>query len=142
MSLIKLNRNRFPWNKLDVLDTDGFFFDDFFIKENLPAMNVKDNKSNYEIELALPGFTKKDIDVTIDDALVHIHAEKESEEKEEKKNYTRQEFSYDSFDRSFQLPMDAKSEEKIKAAYKDGILTLTVNKKKDIEAAKKVIDVQ
>jgi len=124
------------------LDTDGFFFDDFFTKENLPAMNVKDNKSNYEIELAIPGFSKKDIEVTISDDLVHVHAEKESEEKEEEENYTRQEFSYDSFDRSIQLPSDAKNEEKFKAAYKDGILKLTVNKHKEIETDRKVINVQ
>ena len=85
MSLVKFKRNQFPWNKLRSLDTDGFFFDDFFAKDNFPAMNVKEDKSDYEIELAIPGFTKKDIEVTISDDVVHIHAEKKTEEKEEKK---------------------------------------------------------
>ena len=60
MSLIKFNKNRFPWINDRVsawLDTDDFFADDFFVKDRKPpAMNVKENKDDFEIELAVPGF--------------------------------------------------------------------------------------
>lgn len=144
MSLIKFNRHRLPWRNMDVLDTEDFFFDDFFTKEcDLPAMNVKENPKNYEIELAVPGFSKKDIEVSITDDILKVCAEKSKEEEEKDENYTRREFSYNSFNRSLKLPSNAKKNTNVKAAYKDGVLKLTVAKTKtEDEIAKKVIKVQ
>lgn len=83
MSLINFNQNRFPW-VTNWLDTDGFFADDFFSKKNnLPAMNVKENNENFELELAIPGFAKKDIEVTMDNDVLCICGKNES--KDEKK---------------------------------------------------------
>ncbi len=146
MSLIKFNKNRFPWlhDKTPTwLDTDDFFADDFFIRErNLPAMNVKENKNDFEIELAVPGFSKKDIEVTIENDVLHICAKQEKEEVEENENYTRKEFSYNSFDRRLQLPNSVDQNEKIEAKYKDGVLTLNLSKKEEAnEPPKKVIDI-
>ena len=146
MSLIKFNKNRFPWFNDKVptwLDTDDFFADDFFIRErNLPAMNVKENKDDFEIELAVPGFSKKDIEVTMENDVLHICAKQKREEVEENENYTRKEFSYNSFDRKLQLPSTVNQDEKIKATYEDGILKLLLKKKEDTkESAKKVIDI-
>jgi HSP20 family protein len=146
MSLIKFNKNRFPWINDRVstwLDTDDFFADDFFVKDkNLPAMNVKENKDNFEIELAVPGFSKKDIEVTMEDDVLHICAQKSKEEVEEDKGYTRREFSYNEFDRKLQLPTSVNQNEKVKAVYKNGVLTLNLLKKEETkEQPKKVIEI-
>ncbi|WP_109097315.1 Hsp20/alpha crystallin family protein [Aquimarina sp. AU58] len=146
MSLIKFNKNRFPWINDRVstwLDTDDFFADDFFVKDrNLPAMNVKENKDNFEIELAVPGFSKKDIEVTMEDDVLHICAQKSKEEVEEDKGYTRREFSYNEFDRKLQLPTSVNQNEKVKAIYKNGVLTLSLLKKEEAkEQPKKVIEI-
>ncbi len=146
MSLIKFNKSRFPWINDRVstwLDTDDFFADDFFVKDrNLPAMNVKENKDNFEIELAVPGFSKKDIEVTMEDDVLHICAQKSKEEVEEDKGYTRREFSYNEFDRKLQLPTSVNQNEKIKAVYKNGVLTLNLLKKEEAkEQPKKVIEI-
>ncbi|WP_109299395.1 Hsp20/alpha crystallin family protein [Aquimarina sp. AU474] len=146
MSLIKFNRNRFPWFNdtiANYLDTDNFFVDDFFLKERgLPAMNVKEHKDDFEIELAVPGFSKEDIEVTIEEDVLHICAEKDTEESKEESGYTRKEFSYNSFDRKIQLPGSVDQNEEVKAAYKNGILTLNVLKKEEVkEQPKKVIEI-
>lgn len=146
MSLIKFNKNRSPWINDRVstwLDTDDFFADDFFVKgRNLPAMNVKENMDNFEIELAVPGFSKKDIEVTMEDDVLHICAQKSKEEIEEDKGYTRREFSYNEFDRKLQLPTSVNQNEKVKAIYKNGVLTLNLLKKEEAkEQPKKVIEI-
>ncbi|GAA4272861.1 Hsp20/alpha crystallin family protein [Aquimarina gracilis] len=146
MSLIKFNKNRFPWFNDRIatwLDTDDFFADDFFIKDrNLPAMNVKENEKDFEIELAVPGFSKKDIEVTMEDDVLHICATQSKEEVEEEENYTRKEFNYSSFDRKLQLPNNVDQNEKVKAKYKDGILTLNLMKKEETkEPPKRIIDI-
>ncbi|WP_299431302.1 Hsp20/alpha crystallin family protein [uncultured Aquimarina sp.] len=146
MSIIKFNKNRFPWFNDRVsnwMDTDNFFADDFFIKDrNLPAMNVKEHKNDFEIELAVPGFSKKDIEVTMEDDVLHICAEKSKEEVEEDKDYTRKEFNYSSFDRKLQLPTSVDQNEEVKAKYKNGVLTLNLLKREEIkEQPKKVIEI-
>ncbi len=146
MSIIKFNKNRFPWfndRTSNWMDTDNFFADDFFMKDrNLPAMNVKEHKTDFEIELAVPGFSKKDIEVTMEDDVLHICAEKSKEEVEEDKDYTRKEFNYSSFDRKLQLPTSVDQNEEVKAKYKNGVLTLNLLKREETkEQPKKVIEI-
>ncbi|MCK8520953.1 Hsp20/alpha crystallin family protein [Aquimarina sp. D1M17] len=146
MSLIKFNKNRFPWINDKVatwLDTDDFFADDFFTRErNLPAMNVKENKGDFEIEIAVPGFSKKDIEVTLEDDMLHICAKQKKEVEDKNENYTRREFNYSSFDRKLQLPSSVNQEEKVKAMYEDGILKLNLVKKEEAkEPPKRIIDI-
>ncbi len=146
MSLIKFNKNRFPWFNDRIatwLDTDDFFADDFFIRDkDLPAMNVKEHENDFEIELAVPGFSKKDIEVTMENEILHICAKSSKEEVEEDEEYTRREFNYSSFDRKLQLPASVDQNEKVKAKYKDGILTLNLIKKEEAkEPPKRIIDI-
>ncbi|MEH6512696.1 MAG: Hsp20/alpha crystallin family protein, partial [Maribacter arcticus] len=96
--------------------------------------NIKETADNFEIELAAPGFGKKDFEVTIEDGCLNIKAEKSSSEEETDDNYTRREFSYNAFERSLQLP-DSVKQEAIKAKYNDGILSFNLVKK---EEAKKL----
>lgn len=110
-------------------NADSFFPEDFFKMRNawLPAVNIKDRNGNFEIEVAAPGFTKKDFEVKIENGALFISAEKEEKKEEEEDNYTRKEFSYNSFQRSFALPENADTTE-TNATYTDGVLKLTLKK--------------
>ena len=146
MSLVKFKRRPFG----NLLTQDFFDMDDFFDnrawardllpdrfwngKRAVPALNIKENDGNFEIELAAPGFAKKDFEVTIEDGCLNITAEKEHSEEEIEDNYTRREFSYNSFERSLQLPESVKQEE-IKAKYNDGILSFKLDKKEEAKKA-------
>ncbi|WP_418639008.1 Hsp20/alpha crystallin family protein [Winogradskyella sp.] len=149
MSLIKFNnRNRlFPsWNNeglKNFLSNDDFFNNDFFDEDGLmPAMNVKEHDNDFEIEFAAPGFTKKDFEVTIDDNVLNVCGEKKEEKEEKKEDYTRKEFSYNSFKRSLNLPKTVNTDQDVKATYKNGILKLNLLKKEEAKGqAKKVIEV-
>jgi len=146
MSLVKFKRQPFG----NLITQDFFDMDDFFenrgwvrnmVPENFwngkrsePALNIKETDDNFEIELAAPGFGKKDFEVTIEDGCLNVKAEKSSSEEETDDNYTRREFSYNAFERSLQLP-DSVKQEAIKAKYNDGILSFNLAKK---EEAKKL----
>lgn len=104
------------------------------VTSNLPAVNVKENDDNFTVELAAPGMSKDDFKIKLDHNLLTISSEKEmkNEEKDDEGRYTRREFSYRSFSRSFRLPETVESD-KIDAKYHDGVLYLTLPK---MEAAK------
>lgn len=149
MSLIKFNnRNRlFPsWNNdslKNFLSSDDFFNNDFFEEDSLmPAMNVKEHENDFEIEFAAPGFSKKDFEVTIKDNVLNVCGEKKLEKEEKEEDYTRKEFSYNSFKRSLSLPKTVNADQDVKATYQDGILKLNLLKKEEAkEQPKKVIEV-
>lgn len=146
MSLIKFNiQNRFfPWTSdrlNNFLNVDFFFKSDLLEEDSLmPAMNVKEHKKDFEIEFAAPGFLKKDFEVTINDNTLTVSADKK--QKEEVEDYTRKEFSYNSFKRSFTLPKTVNKKEDVKATYKNGILKLNIHKiEQEEEQPKKRIEV-
>ena len=102
----------------------------------LPTIN-----KNFKIELAAPGFDKKDFKVETDNGMLTISSEKEKEEKEDTENYRRREFSFSSFRRSFQLPENS-IQDKIEAKYENGVLKLTLPKKEiSISKPKKEIKI-
>lgn len=121
----------------DLFETDGFFDDRFWNKSWIPAVNVSENDKNYEIEVAAPGMQKEDFKVKVEKGVLTISSEKKEEKEEKKKNYTRQEYNYSVFSRSFTLPDDVK-EDDIKANYQDGILKLSVAKKAVVSKAKEI----
>ncbi|WP_307810568.1 Hsp20/alpha crystallin family protein [Gelidibacter salicanalis] len=82
---------------------------------------MKETDKSFEVELAAPGFYKKDFNVTIDDGCLNISAESSRSKEEKEDKYTRQGFSYNSFEKRLQLP-DSVKEEDVKAKYKDGVL--------------------
>ena len=148
MTLIKFNnRNRlYPWGDTGLksfLGSDEFFNNDFFDEDGLmPAMNVKEHKEDFEIEFAAPGFNKKDFEVTIDNDMLNVCGEKTRESQEKNEDFTRKEFSYNSFKRSLKLPNTVKTDQDIKATYKNGILKLNLLKKEEAKVPpKKVIEV-
>ncbi len=130
MSLIK--RSELPlinngWLS-DFFDSEKFFDSDWLRNRSLPAVNVKETDKTYEIEVAVPGRNKKDFKITAENGVLTISSEKKEETEHKEKDYTRKEFSYSSFSRSFTLPEDA-NEDDVKANYGDGILNVAIAKK-------------
>ncbi len=107
----------------------------FFKEMKMPAVNIKDNADHFAIELAAPGYKKDDLKVTVKEGVLTIASEKKHESEEEKKGYTRKEFSYASFSRSFVLPENTDADS-LKANFTDGVLKLTLNKTKAVPESK------
>jgi HSP20 family protein len=132
MTLIKFRKR--PWENLftsDLLDFDAgnLLNDKLWLKKmDEPALNIKEKKGEFEIELSAPGFNKKDFEVNIADGCLNIMAKKSESKEEKDENYTRKEFSYNSFEKSLMLPENV-TEEKIKAKYENGILKFSLAKK-------------
>ncbi|MDY0254930.1 MAG: Hsp20/alpha crystallin family protein [Tenuifilaceae bacterium] len=116
---------------------DTFFGDDFlsnfFDNTNLgtvPAVNIIESKDDFAIEVAAPGLEKKDFNVDVHNNVLTISSQKEFKDEQRDEKVMRREFSYTAFKRSFSLP-DGADSDKIKASYKDGILTVTIPKKEE-----------
>lgn len=121
-------------NLSDVFDLDHLF-DKSLIDtlgngkhfSRIPATNILEKDKEYIVEVAAPGMKKEDFHVNLDNQLLEIKVEKEEESKEENENYTRKEYDYTSFYRSFDIPESIKSE-KIKAEYLNGVLKIHLPK--------------
>jgi HSP20 family protein len=132
MSLVKFNtRPRFRTGFDDLFN--DFFEGEFFPKTiaskmgTVPSANIIESKNGFKVELAAPGMSKEDFHVEIDDDLLSIRSEKKDEKEETGDRYTKREFNYSSFVRSFRLPDHVKADE-ISASYADGVLTLDIPK--------------
>ncbi len=117
----------------------SFFDDDWFNVDNqwrtrVPAANVQEQDDAFWIELAAPGMQKQDFQINLENGTLTVSSEKKEESKQEEDNYTRQEFSYRSFRRSFVLPDSVKADD-IQARYEDGVLKLTLPKKEEAKQA-------
>lgn len=122
---------------------NDFFKDDFLNvdvprHEAVPAVNVKENDENFELEVVVPGFNKEDINVEVkNNTLTISSAQKEEKEASEKGRYTRREFSFRSFKRLFHLPKSV-DKDAIKADYKDGVLNVNIPKVEPVNDTKKI----
>lgn len=127
-----------PWR--DFWNLESFFDRNWSNRSSLPAVNVSEDDKSYEIEVAAPGFNKEDLKINVEDDILTISAESKNETKENGngRQYSRREYSYSAFTRSFTLPDNAK-DDSISADYRNGILTLHVPKSKtQVKAAKEV----
>lgn len=152
-SIVKWNGNgnnqmfpEFPSLFDDFLTRDLFSFPmrSGFNGNSVPAVNVKETDTAFELEMAAPGMDKEDFKVELEQDTLVISAQKENktEDKSEDGRYSRKEFSYQSFTRSFNLPKEMVKEDDISAAYKDGILHITVPKKEASKSSlKKLISI-
>ena len=133
MSLVRFNATQPAFSGLFEnffgRDTDEFFN---LARTGSPAVNVKEDNEAFRVEVAAPGLKKEDFKVTLDNGLLTISAESrgEHEEKNGEGRYTRREFSYRSFSRSFTLPNTVEAD-RIDARYQDGILHLEIPKKEE-----------
>ncbi len=112
------------------------FMSNFNTGLTLPAVNVMDSTNDFIVELAVPGMKKSDFDITIDNNVLSIGVENKTEFNENKNNYTRREFGYSSFKRTFSIP-ESVNINKISATYNDGIMKVVLPKRE--EAKKKPI---
>lgn len=147
-SLVKSNGTFFP--------TIPSLLDDFFTRDwldsslanwrdsgaTLPAVNVMETSDDFRIEVAAPGMKRGDFKVELDNNMLTISSQREeqSEQKDAQENYTRREFSYQAFQRSFSLPENKVLGDKISARYVDGILHVTVPKSENakVKPAKQI----
>ena len=129
MSLIKRNDVLFPTLMNEIFKPDWFGGMDNF-KTYVPAVNIKENEKDFELQLAVPGRKKEDFQIEVNENVLTISSETKSEENVENENYTRREFSFTSFKRAFSLP-ETVDEDNIKATYEDGILTFNLPKKEE-----------
>jgi HSP20 family protein len=111
---------------------DNFLKMDYNYGDSTPSVNVTENEQEYNLEYLVPGFKKEEIKVALEQNVLTVKAEKKTESSEEQKRYTRKEFSYSSFKRSFTLP-DNIDVEKMVAKHEHGILNITIPKKIEVK---------
>ena len=109
------------WNRNNFSDTNT----------TLPSVNIKENVDAFKVEVAAPGFEKSDFNIELNNDVLTISSEKQiNNEVKEDERVTKQEFSYQSFSRSFTLP-ELVEDDKITAQYEKGILSITIPKKEE-----------
>ena len=96
----------------------------------LPKVNIRETKDSYYVDMAVPGLQKSDFTVDLDNQVLSITAETNENNLDNEDNHIRREFGYASFKRSFSLP-ETVNEDKIKAEYRDGILSIHLPKKEE-----------
>ena len=140
MSIITRNNVIFPSFVNELLRPDWFGGIDNF-QGTLPPVNVKENEKDFELELAVPGRKKEDFNVEIDNGVMTISAEQKSENTVSDENYTRKEFGYSSFKKSFTLPKTVNTEQ-INASYEDGVIKFVLPKKEEaLPKPKRMIEI-
>lgn len=141
-TLVKANRHSHPSN----LFFDDFFGKDFFnfpaverkAETTVPAVNVKETENSFIVEAAIPGVKKENVKVELNENVLSISSEVKNEANESNDKYTRKEYSYSSFKRSFTIDEDAINTEAIDAKFADGILSIVLPKKEAKEPEQKI----
>ena len=99
---------------------------------SIPAVNVTENKDAFKLKVAAPGFKKEDFKLEMQNGYLTISGESKEEKEDKDEKFTRQEYRYSTFTRSFALPDNVKSDD-ISAEYADGVLKVVLPKKKTDE---------
>ena len=138
--MITVKNRLFPFysgllNDLFPKDLSDFNSPDYAQSQStLPAVNIKDTDNAFEVYMAAPGMEKKDFIVNFENDVLSISAEKKEEKTEEEKGkYSRKEYSYSSFKRSFSVPRELVDSSKISASYLNGELKITVPKREEVK---------
>lgn len=142
--------------KFRSLPSTNFFsnglFDDFFDRSiadfvgtdtmmSQPAVNIVETNDDFRVEVAAPGFEKKDFSLNVEDNYLTVSAERKMSEENAEERFTRREFRFESFRRSFKLP-ETVNQESVSAVYKDGILQVTLPKKETAKPVVKTISIK
>ena len=147
MALIKLPGKSYNTDAVNPFVNNVFdnLFNDSFISDRLvtrvPAVNITETPEAFNIELAAPGLQKSDFKINVDKNILSISVEKKEEKTEDNKVYSKKEFSYTSFSRSFTLP-EVVDYSNIDANYQDGVLVIKIGKKEEAIIAKRLIEVK
>ena len=141
MNLVRKTNPWFP-SLLDEFITRDLGVDLATRSQAVPAVNISETDTAFSLALAAPGKTRKDFQIELDEHILTISSDSNTEHESSHENFTRKEFSYESFQRSFRLP-DTVNTQAIKADYKEGILTVELPKLKEaIPEPKKTIEVK
>jgi len=126
------DRELFDWTSSNYSETNT----------TLPAVNIKDSPDHFTVEVAVPGMDKKDFTINLKDNVLTISSEKKSEEEVTEGSYSRREYSYQSFCRSFTLPQNIVDSDNISAKYENGELLITIPKRDEAKPKEpRVIDI-
>jgi HSP20 family protein len=145
MSLIKWNpeSSLFPnlsaWME-DFFADNGGGFKPAIKGVSIPAINVMEGKNEFKLDVAAPGFRKEDFKIEVNNGFMTISGETKMEKEDKDEMFTRREFSFNTFTRSFTLPENAKTD-LISAKYTDGILHITLPKTRTEEKPVKTVPV-
>ena len=144
MKVVKRHNGLFPFTSL---------FDDLFLENRLdstnyerfsiPAVNISENLSTFVVELAVPGLTKDEFEIEIEKENLKVSSnpsENEDSAAKEETTFTRKEFNYGSFTRSFTLP-DTVNKDEVKADYEAGVLRITLPKKEIAKDIKRMVEI-
>jgi len=136
MTLLRASNRMYPsvFNQLfnkELVDWSnaGFSADD----TTLPAVNILEDENRIQIEVAAPGMKKEDFKIGLDQDRLTVSADVTTENSESGERYSRKEFSYRSFRRLFNIPVESIDGDQIQATYKDGILLLTLPKREELK---------
>lgn len=141
-NLVRRNPSQYadPWR--DFFDIDLWGNRPANKASSFPAVNICEDDKNFMVDVVAPGFKKEDFKINMQDEILTISAESKQESKEGSgKEYSRREYSYSSFTRSFQLPENAKAES-IGARYEDGVLKINIPKTEHKPKASKQINIE
>jgi HSP20 family protein len=111
-------------------DLPSVFTSNFNTGITLPKVNIKETADSFIVDMAVPGLKKSDFQIHLDNQVLSISTETTEENEQKQENYTRREFGYSSFKRSFNLP-ESVNDEKINANYNEGILSILLPKKEE-----------
>lgn len=111
-------------------DLPSVFTSNFNTGMSVPKVNIKETADAFMVEVAVPGLKKSDFKLDLDNQVLTISTESKEENEHKEENYTRREFGYSAFKRTFTLP-DSVNDEKINANYTDGILSVLLPKKEE-----------
>ena len=141
MNLIRRTSNPLFPSLLDEFFGSDTPFPGLSNRSSIPSVNISETDTNFELALAAPGKTRKDFNVELDDHVLTISSDFRHEDKSNMEQYTRREFRYDNFQRSFRLP-ETIDFEGIKAKYENGIMTINLPKHEEaIPEPKKQIEI-
>ncbi|MBS1528752.1 MAG: Hsp20/alpha crystallin family protein [Bacteroidetes bacterium] len=147
MTLVKFNSDKRSNGSLvpnfnDVFDSifNDTFFNDRMIAR-VPAANISESQDHYHVELAAPGLKKEDFRIGLERNVLNISVEQQSESQDADRNYSKREYSYNSFVRSFTLPESA-NPENIEASYTDGVLKIDIAKREEAKIVRRQIEIK
>lgn len=146
MTLVKFNPEKRNGSLLPGFNDvfDSIFNDTFFndrLVSRVPAVNISESENNYHVELAAPGLKKEDFKLNLERNQLSISVEQSANHEDNQKNYSKREYSYSSFVRSFTLPESADAEQ-IEAAYENGVLRIDIAKREEAKALRKQIEIK
>ena len=146
MTLVKFNPEKRNGSLLpgfsDVFDSifNDTFFNDRMVTR-VPAVNISETENNYHVELAAPGLKKEDFKLNLERNVLNISVEQTANHEDNQKNYSKREYSYSSFVRSFTLPESA-DDSQIDATYTDGILRIDIAKREEAKTVRRQIEIK